>query len=75
MFSNKVFDKKSLVVYRTSIYKAEMNRATTGAFLLSIGLHDIIVKLPWFEQLEVLLEYAKLDRELGWETKVSILYE
>ena len=46
-----------------------------GVFLLSMGLRDIFVRLLWFEQLDVFLEYANFDRELGWETKVWILYE
>ena len=46
-----------------------------GVFLLSMGLRGILVRLLWFEQLDVFLEYANFDRELGWETKVWILYE
>lgn len=44
-------------------------------FPLSNGWRGIIVKLLWFEQLEFFLEYADLDREIGFETKVWILYE
>ena len=30
-----------------------------------IGLHGIVIRLLRFEQFEVFLEYANLDRELG----------
>ena len=65
MFSNKVFDAKGLVFTERAFIKQKCTGRITGVFLFSIGVHGFIVRLLWFKQLEVFLEYANLDRELG----------